>query len=330
MEACMRRVILALAILLSGCQSVVETQEVVEPTVTSTPIVLPTKEVTVTPTPFLPATNTPTSVPTPDPGKRYTAVLMGVDRDSFGWGARTDAFIIITAIVYEDRIENPARIHMIYVPRDLLVQVYDPNMEGYYQDRINAAYHVGGFDGVRMTVARTFGLDVNAGVAVVDPLGYMDIVDQMNLIIRPYQDFNQVCPYYDRDFKFILDLDSDQDYKLNGVQALCYVRHRGFGFEDRIKRFHDSILGFRNGLLPAIAEGHGPAILENFKTSVKTSIELEEIVGLLGLVTKIKGAAYFPETFELGEEVEFYTTETGASTIRPLVDLRQWTEEILE
>ena len=325
----MRRLLLALVLFVTGCQSgiEIETQEIVTPSQTSTPIILPTEIPTDTPTPFQPATDTPTS--TPDPGKRYTAVLMGMDRDSFGWGARTDAFIILTAMVFEDWQENSARIHMIYVPRDLLVSVYDPDLEGFYEDRVNAAYHVGGFDGVRKTVEETFGLEVNAGLAAIDPLGFMEIVDQMNLIVRPYQDFNQVCPYYDRDFKFILDIDSDQDYKLNGVQALCYVRHRGFGFEDRIKRFHDTILGFRTGLLPAIAEGGGPAIFENFRTSLRTSLELEEIIGMLGLVTKIRGAAYFPETFELGEEVEFYTTESGASTIRSLMDLRQWTADTL-
>jgi hypothetical protein len=51
---------------------------------------------------------------------------------------------------------------------------------------------------------------------------------------------------------------------------------------------------------------------------------------MLDLVTKIRGAAYFPETFELGEDMEFYVTERGASVLRPLVDLEQWMADILE
>lgn len=125
---------------------------------------------------------------------------------NFG-GARTDVIMLA-------RIDPNTGIHLLSIPRDLLVDIpgRDPN-------RVNAAFVFGGSDLLIETVQDALDIDINHYVEI-DFAGFANIVDSLGGVT--YEFANAA-----RDPKSGLDVDPGRA-TLDGAQALAYVRSRQY------------------------------------------------------------------------------------------------------
>ena len=120
-------------------------------------------------------------------------------------GARTDVIMLA-------RIDPDTGIHLMSIPRDLLVDIpgRDPN-------RVNAAFVFGGSDLLIETVQQELAIDINHYVEI-DFAGFANIVDSLGGVT--YEFSNPA-----RDNKSGLSVDAGRA-TLDGAQALAYVRSR--------------------------------------------------------------------------------------------------------
>ena len=122
-------------------------------------------------------------------------------------GARTDVIILV-------RIDPDIGIHLLSIPRDLLVDIpgRDPN-------RVNAAFVFGGSDLLIRTIQNELDVEINHYVEV-DFAGFANILDSLGGVT--YEFSNPA-----RDAKSGLDVDAGRA-TLDGDTALAYVRSRQY------------------------------------------------------------------------------------------------------
>lgn len=153
--------------------------------------------------------------------------LFGLDTREGDTQSHSDCMMIVT-------VDNTrGKIKLISLMRDSLV-----NIDGYGEDKLNAAYFLGGPSLAIRTINENFGTDITEYVAVnfeqlaeiIDALGGVEInvettaeLDELNRVIRDYgieqgQTFESV--------------ESTGLQTLNGVQAMCYGRIRKGGTGD--------------------------------------------------------------------------------------------------
>ena len=125
---------------------------------------------------------------------------------NFG-GARTDVIMLA-------RIEPDTGIHLLSIPRDLLVDI--PGRE---PNRVNAAFVFGGADLLIDTVQTELDIEINHYVEI-DFAGFANMVDSLGGVT--YEFTNPA-----RDKKSGLDVDAGR-VTLDGEQALAYVRSRQY------------------------------------------------------------------------------------------------------
>lgn len=148
------------------------------------------------------------------PGKPVNVLLIGSDtRPAEGDPGRSDSLIFVRMDPRRDLIS------MLSFPRDLYVQI-----PGYGQDKINAAYSRGPETTIK-TVEELTGEPVNEYV-IVDFAGFARLVDEVGGV---YLDIDR--RYYNKNIGTAAtnyaDIDLQPGYqKLNGVDALSYVRYR--------------------------------------------------------------------------------------------------------
>jgi len=132
------------------------------------------------------------------------------DLTNFGpaGGQRADVIILVKIYPDEDRAQ------MLSIPRDLYVDI-----PGHGQQKINAAYALGGAQLMVETVKTVTGLPVNHYMEV-GFVGFKAIVDEMGGVPVYF-------PYPARDQKSGLNVGAGTQ-ELNGAQALAYARSRTY------------------------------------------------------------------------------------------------------
>ncbi len=190
---------------------------------------------------------TPTPIPIPPPARKivlppgaFNIALLGTDKRPDRGFMNTDVIIIASV--------NPDApvVTLLSIPRD--TSVYIP---GVGVRKVNQAYALGGPDLFKETIRYNFGLDVAnyamvnfAGlVRAVDALGGVDVIVTCpirhdfprdpyymggSIVARDYVDTftGEVWPAGSRVPLLRLDLPKPGVYRLNGLQALAYVRAR--------------------------------------------------------------------------------------------------------
>lgn len=136
-------------------------------------------------------------------------LLIGADYQS-GDIARSDSMILCTF----NKTKNT--ITMTSFMRDMYVQI-----PGYYKNRINASYYIGGMNLLQKTLEYNFGVEVN-GVVEVDFSQFEKLVDLLGGVEIELN-------YQEAEF---INLKSGSKltagtHNLTGVQALWYSRNRG-------------------------------------------------------------------------------------------------------
>lgn len=126
---------------------------------------------------------------------------------SFG-GARGDVIILV-------RVDGSgSKMQMLSIPRDLWVDI-----PGHGENRVNAAYALGGSRLMVETIKENLGVEVNHYVEI-DFVGFQDMVDELGGITIEF-------PYPARDAKSGLRVDAGLQ-RLDGRMALAYARSRHY------------------------------------------------------------------------------------------------------
>ncbi len=127
-------------------------------------------------------------------------------------GQRSDTIMVL----HIDPQQEQAAI--LSIPRDLYVPIAG---EG-YSDRVNAAFALGGAQGLIETIQQSLGITINHYVEV-DFVGFKDIVDAVGGV-------KLYLPAWVRDFTSGLDLHEIGCVEVDGTQGLAWVRSRNFEY----------------------------------------------------------------------------------------------------
>jgi LCP family protein required for cell wall assembly len=151
----------------------------------------------------------------PLPDEPVNILLMGTDEDPDGDSTRSDSIMLVRV--------NPQGecLSMLSIPRDLLVDI-----PGVGQDKINAAYAIGGVPLSIETIRELTGLPIHHFV-LLNYEGFRKAVDAMGGVYadvdRRYFNDNSDAPWGEA----YEPIDIYPGYqKLNGDDALAYVRYR--------------------------------------------------------------------------------------------------------
>ncbi len=151
----------------------------------------------------------------PMPDEPVNILIMGTDTDPDGDSTRSDSIMLVRV--------NPEGecLSMLSIPRDLLVDI-----PGVGEDKINAAYAIGGVPLSIDTVRELTGLPIHHFV-LVNYDGFEKAVDAMGGVYvdidRRYFNDNSQTPWEEA----YEPIDIYPGYqKLNGADALAYVRYR--------------------------------------------------------------------------------------------------------
>ncbi|MEA2843387.1 MAG: hypothetical protein QOJ69_1058 [Actinomycetota bacterium] len=125
-------------------------------------------------------------------------------------GQRSDTIMVL----HIDARQEQAAI--LSIPRDVVVPIAGTNVT----DRVNAAFSLGGAEGLIATVQQSLGITVNHYVEV-DFVGFKDIVDAVGGV-------DVYLPHWARDFTSGLDLPKIGCVSVNGTQGLAFVRSRHY------------------------------------------------------------------------------------------------------
>ncbi|MEX2133364.1 MAG: LCP family protein, partial [Acidimicrobiia bacterium] len=131
------------------------------------------------------------------------------DLENFGnaGGERGDVIMLV-------RVNRDGTSQMLSVPRDLWVDI-----PGHGQEKINAAYALGGPTLMVQTVKQNLGVEINHYVEV-DFVGFMDMIDEIGGV-------EIFFPYPARDSSSGLDVDAG-NLLLDGETALAFARSRKY------------------------------------------------------------------------------------------------------
>lgn len=156
-------------------------------------------------------------------------LLIGTDAATPGMSCRSDAMILISLN------REHKKIVACSILRDILVKI-----EGYEQNRLNAAYSFGGFDLLQKTLKEQLNLDIVSYV-MVDFSSFIQIIDLLGgvdlaVTSEEAEFINAMC---EKQYSGIAQIPlQDGVCRLNGRQALAYSRDRSSanGDFDRTKR----------------------------------------------------------------------------------------------
>jgi LCP family protein required for cell wall assembly len=211
---------------------------------------------------------------------------------------------------------------LLSFPRDLWVRIGDSNRRG----RINSAFNRDDPNILIRTIERNFEVPVDHYVEV-NFCAFKELVDAIGGVKVPFE-------YPTRDENTGLNIPAPGCYRLDGDQALAYVRSRhyevdqGDGFEEdatsdrgRIARQQDFV---RRTLQRAIDRGASrPDIANRLLNAALTRVRIDselKIGELLGLATKLR--SFDPDTILSYRLDGRGTTVGGASVIEPELDNR--------
>jgi anionic cell wall polymer biosynthesis LytR-Cps2A-Psr (LCP) family protein len=241
------------------------------------------------------------------PPGTFNIALLGVDKRPTRNFRNTDVIIIASV-----NLDIPA-ITLLSIPRDMLVYVPGVGMM-----KVNQAYGIGGPDLFKQTIRYNFGLDVEHYVAVnftslvraVDVLGGVDVLVTCplqhtfprdpyyiggSIVAKDYVDTftGEVWPAGSRVPLLRINLPKPGVYRMNGLQALAYVRARfniPGGDIDRGRRGQRMV----RALLARIRQvGSLTKLTELYnavRSEVETDLSLEAILRYAQIVDKIGDA----------------------------------------
>ena len=236
-------------------------------------------------------------------------LLLGADNEE-GRG-RTDTIMVASL--------GGGEVKLTSIMRDTLV-----SLEGYGQNKINAAYRLGGEQLAMDTVNRAFGLNITR-YAVIDFEGFSDLIDSVggvtvNVSKAEMQEINKGL---DATWKRLGDgrpIDYLKIYgegiQLTGPQALAYARIRKIDSDYMRTSRQRAVL---QSLLGKLRSNRNPIVLAKLMqtafSTIKTNINVLEIGAI---AVRLLGSGQKIEQLRLPADGAFTTgTVDGAWVIKP-------------
>jgi polyisoprenyl-teichoic acid--peptidoglycan teichoic acid transferase len=244
---------------------------------------------------------------------RETILILGSDARPEeirrGQVGRTDTLLLFVA----DRATP--RVAMVSVPRDLWVSV-----PGHGDERVNAAYELGGSQTAKQTVSNVLGQRVDR-FAVIGLQGVRDVVDAVGgvdvTVAQPIHD----DAYPTDDYGVItVDIPAGRQH-MDGETALQYARTRhqdsDFG---RIGRQQQVLGAVRTALLSPVTWPRIPAVLLAAQQSIKTDLNPLDAIAIAAAILRDPGE---PDRLVIDTSlVNPITGEGGAFLLEPKPELR--------
>ncbi|MFQ5812778.1 MAG: LCP family protein [Anaerolineae bacterium] len=270
--------------------------------------------------------------PLPDWQKkeRVNILLLGIDQREGQHGPwRTDTMIVLTI----DPENNTAG--MLSIPRDLWVSI-----PGYGEDRINTAHYTGDLKkypgggpalaiktvqyNLGIPIHYYFRVNFSGFVEAIDTIGGIDIYVEEEIDDPLYPD-----NAYGYDPLYI----PAGSQHMDGELALKYARTRHGGSDfDRLRRQQQVIMAVRDkvlrfGILPQLLPKL-PELLKTVGDSVQTDLQLDEMLNLVQLASKIDDGHIKAAAID-SSMTEPTTRYNGAQVLIPIRDeIRAVVDEI--
>ncbi|MDO8963155.1 MAG: LCP family protein [Coriobacteriia bacterium] len=210
----------------------------------------------------------------PPPGEPFYLLLMGDDRRPGESRARSDTLIVA-------RIDPKQRkVQMVSILRDTRVKI-----PGYGMNKINAAPQMGGPELALKTVREMTGLPVSRYLTV-DFTGFRYIVDAMGGVWIDVPEKVDGRPNKKNNSKWELEnrIIPKGLHKLNGIQALTFVRERHqFADQDysRVKNQQLFLKALAKQALQMSSVFRAPQIIGAISDHLRTNMSLTELANLV-------------------------------------------------
>ncbi|MCR5210215.1 MAG: LCP family protein [Lachnospiraceae bacterium] len=197
-------------------------------------------------------------------------LLIGNDSRENGEDGRSDAMILMSVSSVTGKILFTSLLRDIYV-----------SIPGHDDNRLNAAYSIGGPELLMQTVEENFGIPVHryvlvnfeAFAGVVDAVGGVDLDltnDEVKWINAYLNEYNMLLG---QDMKTdYMDEKASGNLHLNGPQALAYTRNRtigtDFGRTERQRKVINAVIE----ALPNALMTNGPEVVDEFCGHLTTNL----------------------------------------------------------
>ena len=244
---------------------------------------------------------------------RESVLILGSDArpDELARGevGRTDTLLLFVA----DRATP--RVAMVSVPRDLWVAI-----PGYGQERVNAAYELGGSQTAKQTVSNVLAQRVDR-YAVIGLQGVRDVVDAAGGVDITVAQAIHDDAYPTDDYGYqTVDIPAGRQH-MDGDTALKYARTRhqdsDFG---RIARQQQVLAAVRGAMVNPLNWPRSPAVVAAMTRSIKTDVSPLDALAIGAAMLRDPGD---PDRLVIDTNlVNPITGQDGASLLEPRPDLK--------
>lgn len=214
------------------------------------------------------------------------------------------------------------RVAMLSVPRDLWVAI-----PGYGQERVNAAYELGGPQTAKQTISNVLGQPIDRYL-VIGLQGVRDVVDAVGGVDITVPQAIHDATYPTDDYGYqVVDIPAGRQH-MDGDTALKYARtrHQDSDFA-RTARQQQVVAAVRNAMLNPVNWPRLPAVAAALSTSIKTDISPLDAIALGAAVLRSPGDAdHLVIDTSLANEV---TGADGAYLLQPKPSLQQTVAQFL-
>lgn len=230
-------------------------------------------------------------------GERTSILVLGIDARPGEDHSRSDTMMLVTI---DPEIDKAA---IISIPRDTRVDIKDTSL-----DKICAANYVGGPEYSMQVVEELMGLNIDYYVEL-DFKGFEKIIDTLggvtiNVPRRMYKPLEGINLY-------------PGTQKLDGKQALAYVRYRDYEFGDIERTAHQQefLTALAGEVLQAKTVAKLPAIAKELQKYIKTDLSLTDMVKMAtwapgfsadGIITQTLPGYFYDEYDEEGQLAQSY------------------------
>ena len=203
---------------------------------------------------------------------------------------------------------------IVSFPRDLYLLLPD-----YGYERINTSQEFGGFELTQKTFEYNFGIHPDYYM-LANFAGFKNIIDILGGI-----DVNSAAPLYDRcDIPGRASKSCGVEAGLNhfdGDMALWYARSRySTSDDDRVRRCQEIMVSLFNALMSRNAVDNGPAIFQEFQSSVETNLTLEGILNILPIARNLNQPGMFHQYTFGPDQATVWIPPSGAYLLLPNPD----------
>lgn len=249
---------------------------------------------------------TPTPVPViPEgelPENQLNILLLGVD-DFGANNFRTDVIILASI--------NPKHktVSLISFPRDLYVTI-----PGYWSNRINTAWSLGGFELLAQTFEANFGIRPD-NYMMVNYNGFKDVVDSLGGIdVNVTEELQDTCETDPSGWCIIEPGETHMD----GGQALWYSRSRKTTSDfDRNRRAQDVVMAIFRKAVNLNMLVKVPELYSLYREYVDTDVQLLDALPLLPMASSLMNSDNIHRYAVTPTMVSNWITAEGAMVLMP-------------